>query len=102
MTAKANEARAARYRKSKAAQAEIERRVLLALDRLRVAADPNPAQFLHAVHYLDRGYANDSRIVPPEAPDFHVDHETAERVALDLYMMLVWATNARSTVGEAE
>lgn len=97
-----NATREAQYRRSKAAQTEVERRLTLAVDRLRVARDPNPAQILHAVHYLDRGWADDSRSVPPDSPDFRLGHDTAERLALDLYTMLTWATNAKSTFGEAE
>ncbi len=98
-------ARAERYRKGKAAEAEVMRRIELALDRLNVAQQSeggNPAQFLHAVHYLQRGWADDSRSVPAEAPDVHLTHDYAEEIALRLNSMLTWTKNARSTFGESE
>lgn len=98
-------ARDERYRRGKAAQKEVDRRLTLAIDRLRVAIESgggNPAQFLHAVHYIQRGWADDSRIVPREAPDVHISQGEAEAIALKLHGLLQLATNTRSTFGEAE
>lgn len=106
MSRRANERRAEAYRKVKSAEAEVLRRLTLALGRLQVNVQSDdggiPAQFLHAVHYIQRGYADDSRIVPPESPDVHFAQDESERLAVQLQHMIVVARNARSTFGEAE
>jgi hypothetical protein len=101
MTSKSAEARAKRWDRSKAAQTEVERRLSLALDRIRVANDPNPAQFIHAIHYIQRGWATGDA-APGEAPYLNLTHEHAERIALDLHTLYVWALNAKLTVAEAD
>lgn len=103
--------REGRYRRGKRAEAEVLRRLTRALDRLNVSAQGEggtPAQFLHAVHYIERGWTgsfspeNDSHSVPRDAPDFALSHDEAESIALALHQMFVIAKNARHTVGEAE
>lgn len=104
--------RSERYRRGKAAEAEVLRRLTLALDRLNVNAQSDqggiPAQFLHAVHYLERGWTgsfspeNDSRSVPRDAPDFNLGAIEAEALALALHHMFLIARNAKWTVAETD
>ena len=98
-----------RYRRGKRAEAEVLRRLTLALDRINVASQgTNPAQFLHAVHYIARGWTgsfspeNDSRSVPRDAPDFTLTHTEAEPLALALHHMFMVAKNAKWTVDEGD
>lgn len=101
--------REARYQRGRSARAEVERRVLRAIDRLDVALQfdrPNSAtlaQSLHAIHHLERGWASDStRELVDDAPDFQLSASDAEDLARLLATMLEQARNARSTVAEAE
>jgi hypothetical protein len=105
------EDREERYRRNKAAEDEVLRRLTLAVDRLRVVAEFGDAgssgvvaQTLHAVHFLERGWAGaqDSRTLPRDAPDFRISHEEAEDLATGLAGMLMLARNATYTAGEAD
>ncbi len=111
MTTAKNERRATRYAKGKAAEKEVLRRLTLALDRINVAQQGeggSPSQFLHAIHYLQRGWTgsfspeNDSRSVPSEAPEFTLNALAAESLALALDHMFRLARNAKRTVGEVD
>jgi hypothetical protein len=97
--------RHARYRAQKAAEDEVTRRLSLAVGRIAVADSMTGwgahAQSLHAVHYVQRGWADDSRTVPPEAPYFSISHDHAERIVAELGMMFVAARAARLKAGDA-
>ena len=97
-----DEARAIRYRKAKAAETEVGRRLLLALGRLSASRSDNVAQVFHAVHYIQYGYATDSGTRPPEAPDVTFDQRTAEELVTALNWLLLRAYNAKLTVGEVD
>lgn len=103
------ERRAARYAAGRRAEAEVLRRLTKALDRINVAAQgDNPAQFLHAIHYLQRGWTgsfspeNDSRSVPRDAPDFTIADTQAEALALALDNIFRLAKNAKRAVEESD
>lgn len=90
------------------ARAEVERRVLAAIDRLDVALQftaPSPgvmAQVLHGIHYLERGWAGslDQHSIPPDAPDFRIEHDDAEALAQNLINLLADARHAKGKWGE--
>lgn len=103
------EKRERRYRRSVAAEDEVLRRLTLAVNRLRVVSQFHGeslagivAQTGHAVHFVEIGFAEDSRDVPPEAPDFQVGHNEAEQLVCGLASMLARALSASTTVGEAD
>jgi hypothetical protein len=96
------EARAERYRRSKSAEAEVGRRLGLALDRLSAASGGNVAQVFHAVHYIQRGYADDSRLRPADSPDVTFPQATSEELVTTLNWLLTLARNAKWTVAEVE
>ena len=100
--ARKNEARAERYRRGKRAEAEVARRLTLALDRLGASRGDNVAQVFHAVHYIQYGYAGDSRTLPADAPDITFDQRTAEELVTTLSWLLIRAYNTKLTVGETD
>jgi hypothetical protein len=109
MSASQNERRAERYATGKRAEAEVLRRLTKALDRINVASQGNnPAQFLHAMHYLQRGWTgsfspeNDSRSVPRDAPAFTLADTATEALALALDNMFQLAKNAKYSVEESD
>lgn len=97
-----NEERAERYRRGRAAETEIARRLARALDRLNVSRGDNVAQVFHAVHFIQYGYAGDSRDRPPESPDITFDQRTAQDLVSTLSFLLHNASNAKLTVGESD